>query len=90
MKTYAIIPSGGVGKWLDSSLPKQYVKVNGKEVIAYTLEIFQKCELIDEIIISAQPEFYSLIEKIKTTYNILKLSKIVEVEKRGKILYLMH
>jgi 2-C-methyl-D-erythritol 4-phosphate cytidylyltransferase len=78
MKTYAIIPSGGVGKRLDSSLPKQYVKVNGKEVIAYTLEIFQKCELIDEIIIPAQPEFYSIIEKIKTTYNISKLSKIIE------------
>lgn len=78
MKTYAIIPSGGIGKRLESSLPKQYVKINGKELIAYTLEIFQKCKLIDEIIISAQPDFFSLIEKIKSTYNISKLSKIVE------------
>jgi len=78
MKTYAIIPSGGVGKRLESSLPKQYVKINGKELIAYTLEIFQKCELIDEIIIAAQPEFFSLIEEIKSTYNISKLSKIIE------------
>jgi len=78
MKTYAIIPSGGIGKRLDSSLPKQYIQVNGKEIIAYTLEIFQKCDLIDEIIIAAQPEFFSLIEKIKTTYHISKLSKILE------------
>lgn len=78
MNTYAIIPSGGVGKRLDSSIPKQYVKINGKELIAYTLEIFQKCELIDEIIISAQPEFFSLIENIKSNYNISKLSKIIE------------
>ena len=42
------------------------------------MEIFQKCELIDEIIISAQPEFFSLIEEIKSTYNISKLSKIIE------------
>ncbi len=78
MRTYAIIPSGGIGKRLNSSLPKQYVKINGKELIAYTLEIFQKCKLIDEIIISAQPEFFSLLEEIKSTFNISKLSKIVE------------
>jgi 2-C-methyl-D-erythritol 4-phosphate cytidylyltransferase len=77
MKTYAIIPSGGVGKRLESSLPKQYVKVNGKELIAYTLEIFQRCKLIDEIIISAQPDFFPTIKKIKLTYNISKLSKII-------------
>ncbi|MCF6269098.1 MAG: 2-C-methyl-D-erythritol 4-phosphate cytidylyltransferase [Melioribacteraceae bacterium] len=77
MKTYAIIPSGGVGKRLVSSLPKQYVRINGKELIAYTLETFQKSELVDEIIISAQPEFFSLIENIKSTYNISKLSKII-------------
>ena len=78
MKTYAIIPSGGVGKRLESTLPKQYVKINGKELIAYTLEIFQKCNQIDEIIISAQPDYFSLIENIKSTYNISKLSKIVK------------
>ncbi len=78
MKTYAIIPSGGVGKRLESALPKQYVKINGKELIAYTLEIFQKCNQIDEIIISAQPDYFSLIENIKSTYNISKLSKIVK------------
>ncbi len=78
MKTYAIIPSGGVGKRLESSLPKQYVKINGKELIAYTLETFQKCELVDEIIIAAQSDFFSLIENIKSTYKISKLSKIIE------------
>jgi len=78
MKTYAIIPSGGIGKRLESSLPKQYVKINGKELIAYTLETFQKCKLVDEIIVSAQPDFFLLIETIKHKYNISKLSKIIE------------
>ena len=78
MSTYAIIPSGGVGKRINSSLPKQYVKIKGKELIAYTLEIFEKCELIDKIIISAQPEYNSLLQEIKSKYKISKLFKIVE------------
>jgi len=52
MANYAIIPSGGVGKRINSSLPKQYIKIKGKELIAYTLEIFQKCESIDKIIVA--------------------------------------
>lgn len=78
MTTYAIIPSGGVGKRINSSLPKQYVKIKGKELIAYTLEIFQKSELIDKIIIAAQLDFFPLIEEIKIKYNISKLVKIIE------------
>lgn len=78
MTTYAIIPSGGVGKRFKSSLPKQYVKINGKELIAYTLEIFQKCDLVDKIIIAAQPEYIDLLENIKTKYKFSKILKIVE------------
>lgn len=78
MKTYAIIPSGGVGKRINSSLPKQYIEVNGKELIAYTLEIFQKCDQIDEIIIPAQIEYFELLKNIKSKYGIDKLTNIVE------------
>ena len=78
MTSFAIIPSGGVGKRINSSLPKQYVKVKGKELIAYTLEIFQECSLIDKIIIAAQPEYNPLLEEIKEKYKISKLYKIVE------------
>ncbi|MBU0475114.1 MAG: 2-C-methyl-D-erythritol 4-phosphate cytidylyltransferase [Bacteroidetes bacterium] len=87
MTTYAIIPSGGIGKRITSSLPKQYVKIKGKELIAYTLEIFQKSDLIDKIIIAAQPQYFSLLEKIKEKFNISKLSKIVEggVERQASV-----
>jgi len=78
MKTYAIIPSGGIGKRIDSSLPKQYIQINGKELIAYTLEIFQKCNQIDEIIIPAQRDYFELLNSIKSKYGIDKLTNIVE------------
>ena len=47
-------------------------------MIVYTLEIFQKCDLIDEIIVAAQPDFFSLLKTLKSEYNLKKLTKIVE------------
>ena len=38
---YAIIIAGGVGNRLGAPVPKQFVEVLGKPVIAYTMEHFQ-------------------------------------------------
>ena len=45
MKIFAIIPAGGRGSRSGQNTPKQYVKFNNKELIAYTLEIFQRNKL---------------------------------------------
>ena len=78
MKTFAIIPAGGKGKRGGTETPKQYLRFHGKELIAYTLEVFQKNNLIDEIIISAESEYFSLLNEIKDKYNLTKISQIVE------------
>ena len=78
MKTFAIIPSGGTGNRIGTDLPKQYLQFNGKELIAYTIDIFQKCDLIDEIIISARKDYFDLLHTIKNNYSFFKISKIVE------------
>jgi 2-C-methyl-D-erythritol 4-phosphate cytidylyltransferase len=78
MKVIAVIPSGGIGKRTSYSLPKQYVRVHGKELIAYTLEVFQKCAIIDLIVIAAQKNYFNLIEEIKSKYQITKLLPPVE------------
>ena len=78
MKTFAIIPAGGKGKRGETETPKQYLSFHGKELIVYTLEVFQKNNLIDEIIISAEPAYFSLLNEIKKKFNLTKLSQIVE------------
>ncbi len=78
MKVFAIIPSGGSGLRMNNPLPKQYLRINGKEIIAYTLEVFQKCDLIDEIIISTRKNYFNLLHTIKNNYLFSKISKIVE------------
>lgn len=78
MKITAIIPSGGRGTRMGESLPKQYHPIAGRELISYTIDIFQKCSLIDEIIIPAQKEYFPLLEQIKEKNNFTKLNKIIE------------
>ncbi len=78
MKTSAIIPSGGIGSRFNSPIPKQYLKVLGKELITYTLNTFQHCEKIDEIIIPAHESYFDLLNQIKTNNNFYKISKIVK------------
>jgi 2-C-methyl-D-erythritol 4-phosphate cytidylyltransferase len=81
MKTVAIIPSGGIGSRFNSPIPKQYVKVLGKELIVYTLTVFQNCNLIDEIIIPADESYFDLLYHIKEKYNFSKILKIIKAGK---------
>lgn len=87
MKTYGIIPAGGKGKRGGTETPKQYLKFHGKELIAYTLEVFQKNNLVDEIIISAERNYFPVLEEIKKKFNLTKISKIVEggEERQGSV-----
>jgi len=78
MKTIAIIPAGGKGVRSGLSAPKQYLKFYGKELIAYTIDVFQKNILIDEIIIAAEKKYHPLLEKLRKKYRFTKIKKIVE------------
>ena len=78
MKIFAVIPAGGKGIRSGFSAPKQYLKFNGKELVIYTLEVFQKNRLIDEIVIAAEKPYLPLLKKIKEKYNLTKIKKIVE------------
>jgi len=78
MNTLAIIPASGKGIRSGFSVPKQYLKFKEKELIVYTLEVFEQNDLIDEIIISVEEAYINLLHELKVKYNLKKLSKIVK------------
>jgi len=64
MVNTAIILAGGVGSRMDSAaVPKQYLMMQDRPIIDYCLREFQRHELIDNIIIVADPRWYDFIEK---------------------------
>lgn len=77
MRTFAIIPAGGKGKRIGKNVPKQYLKFYGKELIVYTLEVFQKSPLIDEIVIAAEPAYFKKLQVIKEKYKLTKISDFI-------------
>ncbi|HMN50304.1 MAG TPA: 2-C-methyl-D-erythritol 4-phosphate cytidylyltransferase [Ignavibacteriaceae bacterium] len=78
MSCIAIIPAAGKGLRSGLATPKQYLKVNGKEIIVYTLQTFQKNKLINKIIIAAETEYFSLLIKLVKKYKLSKVKLIVE------------
>lgn len=75
-RNIAMIIAGGVGARLTSKMPKQYIKVLGKPVLAYTMEAFQTLEEIDAITIVCQPDYEEDIRSMAKEYGITKLSHI--------------
>lgn len=59
----AIILAGGTGTRLGGDIPKQYIEVGGKPIIAYCLDIFEKHKEIDKVQIVADKSWYDFIEK---------------------------
>lgn len=51
MKVSAIIPAAGQGVRLGGKVPKQFLVLNGKPILAHTLEVFEKSGLVDSIIL---------------------------------------
>jgi len=72
----AMILAGGSGNRFGGDVPKQYTEVMGKPVLAYTLEVFEKCADIDAIQVVCQPEYASNVVKIAREYAIGKLCHI--------------
>lgn len=49
----AIILSGGVGSRMGADIPKQYIEINGKPIVSYCIETFERRNDIGLIIIGA-------------------------------------
>jgi 2-C-methyl-D-erythritol 4-phosphate cytidylyltransferase len=71
---WAVIPAAGAGKRMQSDIPKQYLQINGKPIIEYTLEVFTKHPDIESVIvaISDTDEYWGELPvskhpKVKTT-----------------------
>ncbi len=74
----AIILAGGKGARLGLNIPKQFVEVLGKPVIAYTLDIFQQHPDIDAIEIVCVKGYFDEMWDICRKYGLTKVKWIVE------------
>ena len=74
----AVIFAGGSGLRMHTkSRPKQFLDLNGKPIIIYTLELFDNHSQIDAIVVSCIKEWIPFLEKMLRKFEINKVVKIV-------------
>ena len=84
MKNIAIILAGGSGKRMGQDIPKQFLNVNDKPVLIYTLETFQKHPMIDEIEVVCIDGWHYILRAYAKQFNITKLKYIVSGGETGQ------
>ena len=57
-KNVIMITAGGVGERFGSSVPKQYVEIDGRQVISYVIDACKRSILADTILVVAHPNYY--------------------------------
>lgn len=74
----AIILAGGTGNRMGQDIPKQFINVNDKPILIYTLEGFEKHKSIDEICVVCIKGWESMVRAYANQFCITKLKHIVE------------
>lgn len=72
-----VLTAGGVGARAHQDLPKQFICVENKPILVYTMEAFQQHPNIDEIYISILEGWEKVLEAYAKQFNITKLKRIV-------------
>lgn len=73
----AILTAGGIGSRTHQDLPKQFITVDNKPIIIYTLEAFQQHPNIDEIYVACLEGWEAVLCAYAKQFNITKLKRIV-------------
>ena len=76
-RNMAVIVAAGSGSRMENELPKQFMDLAGKPIAAHSLNLFERCKLIDEVILVVSEDFLvyasqALVDK----YNFNKVKKI--------------
>lgn len=74
----AIILAGGVGSRVGADIPKQFIEVLGKPVLAYTIEKFENHSEIDAIEVVCLKSYMENIWDLKEKYNYSKIKWVAE------------
>jgi len=73
----AIIIAGGSGKRMGQDIPKQFIKIEGKPIIIYTLEAFEQHPGIDAIEVVCLDGWQEIMRAYAEKFGITKLKWMV-------------
>ncbi|MCQ2511982.1 MAG: 2-C-methyl-D-erythritol 4-phosphate cytidylyltransferase [Lachnospiraceae bacterium] len=78
MKTFGIIVAGGAGTRMGGNIPKQYMDVNGKPLLYYTLKAFEESDVTDVSVVVAKEYLQFVLTEIIDRYGFKKVIRVCE------------
>lgn len=84
MANIGLLIAGGAGNRMHQDIPKQFITVNEKPVIVYTLEAFEKHPEIDSIAVVCIEGWENVLWAYSKQFNISKLKHVVPGGKNGQ------
>ena len=76
-KVCAIVLAAGTGSRMGSEIKKQFIEVNGKPLIYYSLKAISSTGMVDNIILVTASEDLVTMQDIVKNFNLNKVSKII-------------
>ena len=80
----ALIIAGGTGARMRQEIPKQFLNVNDKPVVVYTLEAFQSHPDIDKIGVVCVDGWHDILKAYARQYKINKLDWVISGGENGQ------
>ena len=74
----ALIVFGGKGERISSQVPKQFIKINGKDLVGYTIETFERHPLVDSILLVAPKNYLTYTKNLVLTSRFYKVTNVIE------------
>lgn len=84
MANIALIIAGGSGQRMGQDIPKQFINVDDKPVIIYTMEAFQNHANIDSIAVVCIEGWEQVLWAYAKQFNITKLKYVIPGGKNGQ------
>lgn len=73
----ALLTAAGTGTRMHMDIPKQFLHVNNKPIIIYTMEAFQKHPSIDYILVATLDQWRDVLWAYARQFNITKLRWVI-------------
>lgn len=84
MKKIAILTAAGIGSRMNLDIPKQFLNINDKPVIIYTMEAFDRHPDIDGIIVVCLDGWHDILKSYAREFEINKLVSVVSGGSTGQ------
>jgi len=77
MQVSVIITASGSGLRMGGDVPKQFLLIGGKPVLAHTMDAFNRVSIVDKIVVTAPAEYVNHAWEIATAHKLNKVRAVI-------------